>query len=151
MNLEQDRLSADVAEIASKVIEGEAILINLKDGTYYSLDGAGCSIWQAVVAASTLDEIVSAVTRSFDVSAEAARHDALALLGRLAEEKMLLVSERTSQREAIGEPTAGDGVAAYTTPRLQAYHDMAELLALDPPTPGVLDNLMRQRLDPEGD
>ena len=145
MNVEQDRLSANGAEITSKVIEGEAIIINLRDGTYYSLDAVGSLVWECVLAHSNLDEVVAAVTDRFDVSSEVARSDCGELLARLAEQKMLAVSERESSDPVSAPPDSPR--ASYSTPEINTYHDMAELLALDPPTPGVLDNLMRQRID----
>lgn len=144
MRIEHDRMSANGAEITSKVIEGEAIIINLRDGTYYSLDAVGSVVWECVLANSNLDEIVAAVTGRFEVAPETARADCAQLLSRLAEQKMLLESDRSQPARA---PTAADAKSVYAPPQLHTYHDMAELLALDPPTPGVLDNLMRERID----
>ena len=38
-------LVPNVAEVAAKVMDGEAILINLANGMYYSMDGAGGFLW----------------------------------------------------------------------------------------------------------
>lgn len=148
MNVEHDRLAPNRTEITSKVIEGEAIIINLRDGTYYSLDAVGSRIWARVLAESTLDEIVEAVCRHFGVDDDVARADAVRLLVELAEAKMLAPSQRGAPDADDDTPTARAG---YAPPQLESFHDMAELLALDPPTPGVLDELMRGRIDDADD
>jgi hypothetical protein len=57
-------------------------------------------------------------------------------VAQLVEEKLIVVSERESParvNEEIPSPTA----LPYTTPELKTYRDMGDLLALDPPLPGM--------------
>ncbi len=41
-----DRLRPREEEVASKVIDGEAIIINLANGVYYSMDKVGALVWE---------------------------------------------------------------------------------------------------------
>ena len=41
----QSRLKPNEEEVAAKVLDGEAILINLSNGAYYSTDKRGAFIW----------------------------------------------------------------------------------------------------------
>jgi hypothetical protein len=127
---------------ASQVIDGEAIIIHLTEGTYYSMPDVGAEIWERLAAAPTLGELVEHVVARYQVDRVRARRDVEALLTRLADEKLVTSSA------APGSGTPEVGVVTgrpYRTPELHCYRDMAELLALDPPTPGVLDTLLRER------
>jgi hypothetical protein len=130
------RLQPHSADVASKVLDGEAIIINLANGVYYSLDKAGGLVWEQISARHTLGETVSAVVARYDVSHERAQVDVERLLGELLEEKLIAPVD--------GEPPVIDGAPAvpasrlaYEPPVLNIYRDMGDLLALDPPTPGL--------------
>ena len=49
------------SEITSKVMDGEAIMINLATGIYYSMDKVGGTIWEGVEREQRLDQILQAV------------------------------------------------------------------------------------------
>ena len=127
---------------ASQVIEGEAIIIHLTEGAYYSMPDVGAEIWERLAASPTLDELVEHLVARYDVDRARARDDVAALLTRLADEK--LVAHATGRGAGLPEEAVG-ARRPYRVPELHCYRDMAELLALDPPTPGVLDNLLRER------
>ena len=61
------RLQPRSADIASKVMDGEAIIINLANGVYYSLDKAGGLAWEQIMAMRPVTAIVAAVTARYDV------------------------------------------------------------------------------------
>ena len=128
------RVQPSSADIASKVIDGEAIIINLANGVYYSLDGVGGVVWEQICAVRGIAEIVSVIVGRYDVSHERAAADVGRLVEQLFEENLVTGVE--------GEPTATvqPPVARrlpYEPPTLNIYRDMGDLLALDPPTPGL--------------
>ena len=53
------RLKLDSGAVAAEVIDGEAIMINLANATYYSIAGVGAFIWELLVERCSLDEIAS--------------------------------------------------------------------------------------------
>jgi hypothetical protein len=55
--------------IVSQTIEGEAVIINLETGNYYSLDDLGAAIWGLVVEARSLDSTVAEVARLYEGTA----------------------------------------------------------------------------------
>lgn len=139
------RLCANEPDIASKIMDGEAILINLQTGAYYSLPAVGALVWQELTAHRTPGEILEALTRRYPGEARQLESDLAELLGELERENLVRPSDRETAAEAAELP----GFAApadYQKPLLEKFSDMEELLALDPPTPGALDNLMRQPL-----
>jgi hypothetical protein len=128
--------------IASEVIDGEAIIINLDDGNYYSMDGVGAFIWEMLAARPSLREVVECVVTCYEVSPEQARADIDGLVSSLSRENVIAATGLGAAAEPPRGPEPQERLP-YTRPELHCYRDMADLLALDPPTPGVLDHLMR--------
>jgi hypothetical protein len=73
----------------STELEGEAVILSLADGVYYGLDGVGAMVWELLSAPRTVQELRDAVTAEFDVDAETAARDLLALLGELAGRRLV--------------------------------------------------------------
>jgi hypothetical protein len=122
-------------EIAAKVIDGEAIIINLATGIYYSAAEVGAYVWELAEAGHAFDAMTSAVTTRFrapvgvDVAA-----DLTAFLNQLVEEGLL---EAGPAGQVAGPAMHGGSAATYSAPILNAYRDMGDMLALDPPVPGL--------------
>ena len=135
-----NRLRANDAECAAKVLDGEAVIINLLNGTYYSLDKAGAVVWELAAAGGTITEIVGGVTARYDVDASRAQQDVERLVGELVAER-LLVPMNGASAAMPEQPSArsANGRMAYDVPMLTTYRDMADLLALDPPMPRLED------------
>ena len=124
------------ADVASKVMDGEAIIINLANGVYYSLDKVGGLVWEQIVAMSSVGEAVSAVVARYDVRHDQAQSDVERLLTQLLDEQLIALCD--GERPAdVDASTIAVSRQAYTPPELNIYRDMGDLLALDPPTPGL--------------
>lgn len=121
-------------EVAGKVMDGEAILINLDTGAYYSMDNVGAVIWQFIDERRSVEEMLAGITAQYDVSAAQAESDILRILGELVDEKLASTTTEgpTTTSSAIDPPNPR---LPYQTPCLNSYHDMRALLALDPPPP----------------
>jgi hypothetical protein len=133
----QSRLRPKPVEIAAEVVDGEAIIINLTNGMYYSLDLAGGLIWALIDEGRSLEEIARAVTVKYEVSFDQARADVERIAAELLEQKLVVETS-----EAVPPPLNGPAPGqrlAYERPELQSYSDMGDLLALDPPLPGLED------------
>jgi hypothetical protein len=116
-------------------MDGEAIMINLSNGMYYSMDGVGGLIWEMIEGRHSLEEITAAIVVHHGVLPEQAEADVQRLVEELVQENLVQVSDDQaprgeSQREAPRQRLA------YEPPQLTVYRDMGDLLALDPPTPG---------------
>jgi hypothetical protein len=132
------RLQPNREEIAAKVMDGEAIIINLTTGVYYSMDKVGGLVWDLIEGGNSMEEIVEFILSRYDVGREQAKADVERLAAELMQEKLVLESngEVTPPERKIPEQDK----LPYEPPKLNIYHDMGDLLALDPPTPG-LENL----------
>lgn len=65
-------------------IDEETVLMRLSDGDFFSLEGTGRAIWQAIDGTRGREEIVAHLARQFDASAEAIGADVGRFLDELA-------------------------------------------------------------------
>ena len=138
------RLRPRGEEVAAKVIDGEAIIINLANGIYYSMDKVGGLIWDLVQVGYSLEEIIVAVTERYDVSRERVQADVQELVEELLRENLVSVLENGASVEK--RQLEQQEKHLYEVPKLNIYKDMGDLLALDPPTQGLGDTPWK---DPE--
>jgi hypothetical protein len=130
----QARFRPNEKEVAAKVLDGEAIIINLSNGIYYSMDKVGGFLWAMVAEGHSLEEILAAIVARYDVSLEQARADIERLAAELLQENVVLASDHAPPPREHPEPRQK---VAYEWPQLNIYRDLGDLLALDPPMPGL--------------
>jgi hypothetical protein len=128
------RVVVNEADVAAKVVGGEAILINLTSGLYYSTDKVGGQVWSMVAQGASIGRIAEAVAACYEVSLERARADVQGLVQELLAEGLVSVSMEPSAIEAA--PAVPDAQPQpYEAPKLTRFDDMADMFALDPPLP----------------
>jgi hypothetical protein len=130
-----DVITANEQQVAAKVMEGEAILINLTTGAYYSIPSTGGFIWSCVERNLCIGDIVAAVVAHYDVPRPQAEADVLRLGEELRVEGLVSVSTRAATSSDVPQSTGTR--LPYQAPKLEKFTDMAEMFALDPPLPGL--------------
>jgi hypothetical protein len=81
--------------VASRILDGEMIIMSAVDSTLFSLNEVATVIWQAADGCTPLSEIVILrICAEFDVSPDQARADAETFVEALARHGVLLVSDR---------------------------------------------------------
>jgi len=125
-------------EVASKIIDGEAILINLASGMYYSMDSVGAFVWSLIEAGHSQESIAVTVADRYGIARDTAIQDVAALVSELTAEKLVVpaTGEPAAEPQAVGDGAPSE---AYNAPRVNKYDDMAELFAFDPPLARVSD------------
>jgi hypothetical protein len=126
-------------EIVAKVIDGEAVIMNVKSGVYYSMTGAGVFLWERLATGVPLDAILVEMERAYEVSADQLRSDVQALVTSCLEEGVLLPVAAADAALPVSTPPARGERNVYAPPVLQIYRDMMDLLAIDPPAPSFSD------------
>jgi Coenzyme PQQ synthesis protein D (PqqD) len=122
--------------VVAEVISGEAVIINLSTGVYYSMDRTGALVWEALAAGRSAGEVAASLATSGGVPIEVVEADMDKLLTRLVAEGLVAGSADVNAESTPLSFPAGE----YVAPTLTSYRDMRDLLALDPPAPG-LDNI----------
>jgi hypothetical protein len=91
-----------------------------------------------LAAAHSLEEVTTAILARYAVSREQAQTDVERLAAELLQENLLLATNDGVEPQIIAEQESQQKLA-YEAPLLNTYRDMGDLLALDPPTPGLQD------------
>jgi coenzyme PQQ synthesis protein D (PqqD) len=131
------RYQINVPHIVHEIFEDqEAAIINLKSGTYYSLDPVGTYIWAQLAPSATIGEMVEAVVSRYEGGLGEIVNAVSQFIDHLYAEELIIAAEEAgaepSRRpEALGlEGTVSK--LAFRRPVLERYNDMQELLLLDP-------------------
>jgi hypothetical protein len=122
-------------EVAAKVIDGEAIIINLTTGVYYSMDSVGGKVWSMVEAHHDISTIAETLAAQFDVASDHCRHDVEELVEQLLNERLIVETNEVPSESPVVD--ASPEKLPYSSPTVSIYRDMGDLLALDPPVPGL--------------
>ena len=80
-------------------LDGEAILLNPKEGCSYNLNNVGTMIWKMLDGEHSIDDIAQAICELYDVEHEQALQDVTQLLNELRENNLLsdsITPSRTS-------------------------------------------------------
>ncbi len=81
-------------DVQCSVLDGEAVLLNLETGAYFTLNRAGTVTWELFDGARTLDQIHSAICERFEVGEEISRQDLLSLVDHLSQEGLIQPKRR---------------------------------------------------------
>lgn len=126
------RLTLNEDAAAAKVIDGEAMIINLQNGRYYSLDAVATLAWGLLSAGLTRREAAARIAEDLAAEPEQVELDLQIFIDALRSEQ--LVTDRANA--PVQPPVAAMPASTrYTAPELVVFTDMEELLAFDPPFP----------------
>ena len=151
MTVLDKRLSPNRDEVVSKVIDGEAIIINLSNGIYYSMDKVAGLIWDLIDRETRVEEIVGEITARYDVTRSQVEAHVKRLVEELFQEKLVVESNGEVVSDKLPEGVVGQRLD-YEAPALNIYRDMGDLLALDPPQPGLENTPWKEATDgPSGE
>ena len=120
------RLSAP--SIISEVIDGEAIIIDMLSGAYFSTEGLGAVLWQVAISGRSRTTIVESVSAAYPDAATAGADTADFLEQLLSND--LIIEDAPAGAGEIGLPAWP--AMAYVPPQLQRHADMQDLIMLDP-------------------
>ena len=119
-------------QVINESIDGEAIMINLVSGSYYSMDSLGGEVWELLERSCSVDEIVTQLTRRYDASEDVIRSAVENLLEQLSREQLIVPDGRpggTSSSLSDSQPAQR---LPFRAPRLEKFTDMQDLILLDP-------------------
>ncbi len=124
-------------DLVAKVLDGEALIINMATGVYYSTATSGAFIWEHIAGGCRLRDIAAALAARYGIPLARAEADVLELAAKLLEEKLVTPCEGAPATTAID--VSAIPLSAYESPELEIYRDIGHLVALDPPMPGLKD------------
>lgn len=120
--------------VVSEIIDGEAVIINLKSGNYYSTEEVGSLLWSGIEQRKTYRQLVDLLTSVFETLPD----DLAAAIDPFIDELITHELIREAPLESAGALSDQvvlpqvNGTREFRTPVLNSYADMKDLLLLDP-------------------
>jgi hypothetical protein len=116
--------------IASEVIEGEAIIVDVETGTYFSANPSGSLLWGALQAQPrTLADLATLLMQLYpSETPERLQSDCQGFIASLEAHGLLVRSEGGNAAPTPVPPAQG----AYVAPALEVHTDMRDFLLVDP-------------------
>lgn len=123
------RISAE--RVAHETVDGEVVILDRLNGSYFSLTGAGADAWALFAEPRTPELVADALARHYDADAATVRAAILALTDELVSEELLVAGDGN-----VPVPEGhGQGMLAprpFTAPHLEKFTDLKDILLLDP-------------------
>lgn len=129
-------------QIVSELIDGEAVILDLRSGRYHTTEGVGAAVWRAASDGMHRSDIVASCRARFP-DEPGVEHDVDALLDCFVAAGLLTPLDGPTD-STDHEPS---WPAAYQTPTLDSHDNLADMMALDPihdvdavgwPSPGAV-------------
>lgn len=117
--------------VVSETVEGEAIVINLETGCYYSLAGVAGEWWDVLINGTGIGQARAWLAARYDAVPEALASAWDEFVGKLAEEQLI---REAPLPDGTGEfpLVAGEVKQSFAPPVIHKFEDMREMLLLDP-------------------
>lgn len=128
------RFRVNTPTVTHETIDGEAVIINLDSGNYYSLVDVGSFIWGLVEKGASAIEVQDVVLRTHEGNAADVDRGVQDLLAQLQQENLIVPVDEARELDLseVLTPSNGHEKPSFNPPLLHKYSDMQELLLLDP-------------------
>jgi hypothetical protein len=119
-------------DVVLESFEGELVLVQMKSGNYYSLQGSAPLIWDLIDRGSSIEDVGNLLGERHPEDAEEIRRSARSLVEELVAESLLVPLSSAASPASAGTSGLLDSDTPFVLPVLERYTDMQELLLLDP-------------------
>lgn len=121
--------------IAHETIDGEVVMVNLNNGSYYSLDKVGAVIWNFIDKGMSAKQITDLIKIQYSGDSLEIESSVSELLTELQKEELILLSNTVKGDLPDNGHSKGSleiEKKDFEKPVLQKFTDMQDLLLLDP-------------------
>lgn len=129
---DSERYTIDEARIVSEIIDGEAIIVNLANGYYYSLDPPAAEIWGWLQSGWSIPEIVSVIQARYDCSGADPETAVRTLIGSLITDELVASRPDPGDLPEIERGVEASEKTPFRAPSFRRFEDMQGFLLVDP-------------------
>ncbi len=79
--------------IASRILDGEAVVILPLESLVYTFDPVGTRIWELITGSKKISNIVKNIQNEYEVEADVAEQDTIDFINELVSKKMLILND----------------------------------------------------------
>ena len=126
----ESRYRINAPEVVAETLDGEALIVHLGTGAYYSIRGSGEAVWGLLLLGANVDEVCRSAALQYEAKADEVRGDVERFVTELAAEGLIVAEAMTAP--AIDSDFLLEARGAWVAPALEKFTDMEDLLALDP-------------------
>ena len=127
------RVKIDSPQIVHEAIDGEVVVVNFKNGRYYSLEKVATEVWDAIAQGASIPSIIAQLAERYEgdrADIERAVNDFVSIL---VKEGLVVVSNGGADAAVVvPRPAPGAGRPPFQPPTVVLYNDMEGLLLIDP-------------------
>lgn len=127
MTLDQP-VRPNAPHVVAEIIDGEAVIMHLGSGHYFSAQGTGAELWALIEQGATERGMTEFLRARYGLEDGRARAGVAAFMASLQQHDLVRSGGDPAPAPA---PVSVAGVA-YTEPSLSVFSDMQNLLLLDP-------------------
>ncbi|MEO8393665.1 MAG: PqqD family protein [Chloroflexota bacterium] len=129
MNL-TSRYRINSPAVIGEIIDGEAIIIHLDSGAYFSAQGTAARIWDLIAQGASMQQVVEALAGEYDSDSLSISFALPALINQLLSHELIVPEEGGTAPQLTF--TASASKLPFEEPRLEVFRDMQNLLMIDP-------------------
>jgi Coenzyme PQQ synthesis protein D (PqqD) len=118
-------------DVVMESFEGELVLVQMKSGNYYSLQGSAPLIWEMIEQGRSVEDTGDYLVARHQ-GAEEVRRSVHDLVDELVAESLIVPAKNGSSTAVMELPDTAESDTPFIPPVLERYTDMQELLLLDP-------------------
>jgi len=120
--------------VVSEVIEGEAIVMHLKSGKYFSAASSGGLIWACIERSQPISHVVELFFAQYTVTVDQAKAAVDGFIAELLAHELIRPMDGGEPATKVSLSDIGGSTTRHTylAPVLNVYSDMQDLLLLDP-------------------
>jgi hypothetical protein len=118
--------------IVHQNIIGEIIVVDLRQGAYFSLTECGPFIWEALISGASRERVIEMTVNGFHGQESEIRLGVEQFLQQLVDHGLLSVCENEDTPDQCNDIAFTAEKQAFVLPTVQKYDDMEDFLVLDP-------------------
>jgi len=123
-------------DVVAEEIDGEVVIVNLRNGNYYSLTQSATLIWAGIQEHASVVQIRERIAQRYRGETDAMNRDMDELIRALEGEQLIRrlpdSGAITPGAATVIEAAPAAGPVAYLPPIFESFTDMGDLLLLDP-------------------
>lgn len=133
--MSNQRFRVNTPTVTHETIDGEAVIINLDSGNYYSLVDAGSFIWSLIEKGASAPEVRKVVLQTYQGNEQDIDQGVQELMAQLEQENLIVPVAGAGEALdvcQVSQSSNGHERPSFKAPLLNKFSDMQELLLLDP-------------------
>ena len=127
------RYRANTPRFVDETVDGEALIMDMVTGSYYTCLDASTLAWHGLVGGLTSSDVAAMLSSMYPIATADAERDVERFVAELVQEEMLVTRDGSPESPVDAATVAnGTSLGEYQPLSFEKYTDLADLILLDP-------------------